>query len=297
MRGGLREHGGEAKIGFGDNVIATGLARGAAARGKRVAFGDGKTILWDHNSEDIFKNNPNIAPPGSEGESGLEWIPFYRGNRGYNRQSADGSRWIWNYQFRPNPGEIFFDEKELREATKHGSGFVIIEPAVPHWKSSYRNKDWGQLKYWKVAKKLKRAGYDVRQFQYGHGGHNIEHCTQIKTRTFRQAVAILARAALFIGPEGGMHHAAAAVGIPAVVLFGGFIPPSVSGYETHTNLTGGAQACGSLKKCDHCLKAMENITVGDVEAAAIAWLKKTNTESSAALGAATISGSMVSPIS
>jgi ADP-heptose:LPS heptosyltransferase len=79
----------------------------------------------------------------------------------------------------------------------------------------------------------------------------------------------LARAKLYIGAEGGLHHAAAALGVPAVVLFGGFIPPLVTGYETHINLTGGAQeACGSLKPCDHCRKAMDAISVEEVAAAA-----------------------------
>jgi ADP-heptose:LPS heptosyltransferase len=65
---------------------------------------------------------------------------------------------------------------------------------------------------------------------------------------------------LYIGPEGGLHHGAAAVGIPAVVLFGGFIPPQVTGYKTHVNLTGGADFfCGSLQACKHCAEAMERI--------------------------------------
>jgi len=49
-----------------------------------------------------------------------------------------------------------------------------------------------------------------------------------------------------------------------VVLFGGFIPPSVTGYAAHANLTGGAEACGSLKPCPHCRKAMEAISVEEV---------------------------------
>jgi hypothetical protein len=32
-------------MGYGDELMATGMARGAAARGKRVAFGDGQRII------------------------------------------------------------------------------------------------------------------------------------------------------------------------------------------------------------------------------------------------------------
>ena len=261
-------------MGFGDQIIATGLAKGAAARGKRIAFGDGKQILWDHHSEEIFRNNPNIAPPGSEQAADLEWIAFYRGNRLYNRVSSDGTKWKWNHNFRVTPGEIYFDEKEINAAKLHGSGFIIIEPSVPNWKGCAINKDWGQIKYWKLAKRLKWAGLDVRQFKYG-GYRQNEHCKEIKTPTFRQACAVLANAKLYIGPEGGMHHAAAALGISAVVLFGGFIPPSVSGYDIHTNLTGSASACGSLKRCDHCIRAMHAISLDEVEGAALKYLNAT----------------------
>ncbi len=258
-------------MGYGDQLIGTGLAKGAAARGKRIAFGDGRQIIWDHHSEEIFKNNPNIAKPGSEGADDLEWIPFHRGNRLYNRLSSDGTRWIWNDKFRVIPGEFYLEEKEKSVAAHHGSGFVIIEPSLPAHKSSSINKTWPFIKYWKLAKRLKRNGYDARQFRYS-SYRQIEHCAQIKTASFRQACAILANAKLYVGPEGGMHHAAAALGIPAVVLFGGFIPPEVTGYDSHTNLTGGARACGSLRRCEHCLRAMETISLAQVEDAAYKYL-------------------------
>jgi len=55
----------------------------------------------------------------------------------------------------------------------------------------------------------------------------------------------------------------------AIVLFGGFVPPAVTGYPMHRNLTGGAEACGSFNRCDHCLAAMRAISVDEVHAAAV----------------------------
>jgi len=97
-------------MGIGDQLIATGLARGAQDRGKRIAFGDGHRIRWDKNSPDIFRKNKNIAIPGSEGAKDLEWIPFYTGSRLYNKQG--NNRWIWNMDFKATPGEIFLDRDE-----------------------------------------------------------------------------------------------------------------------------------------------------------------------------------------
>lgn len=258
-------------MGVGDNLLATGLARGAAARGKRIAFGDGQSIIWDHHSETIFRGNPNIAPPGSEGAHDLQWIAHYRGRRLYNRQA--GNKWHWNITFRATAGEVFFTADELHQARRAGQGFVLIEPNVPTFKTCAPNKQWPVDRYDKLARYLRKDGYEVGQFLYG-SGHQIPAARQIKTRGFRDALAMLAQASLYIGPEGGLHHGAAAVGIPAVVLFGGFIPPSVTGYDSHTNLTGGAEACGSLRKCEHCLAAMDVISIEDVHSAATDYLKR-----------------------
>lgn len=258
-------------MGLGDQMMATGMARGAKARGKRIAFGDGQKIIWDHHSEMIFRGNPNIAPPGSERDGGLQWIPYYRGNRGYNRQVGD--RWTWNYDFHASPGEVFFSEQEKAFARHFGSDFVVIEPNVPEFKSVAPNKQWPVARYRELAMRLMADGVKVSQFIYG-SGVVIAGARQIKTPDFRHALAVLSKAALYIGPEGGLHHGAAAVGVPAVVLFGGFIPPSVTGYATHTNLTGVETiACGSIQPCAHCKAVMESISVADVLEAARVHLK------------------------
>jgi hypothetical protein len=69
---------------------------------------------------------------------------------------------------------------------------------------------------------------------------------QIKTKGFRHALAVPQNASLYIGPEGGLHHAVASVGVAAVVLFGDFIPPAVTGYSHHANLTGGGDGARKM---------------------------------------------------
>jgi ADP-heptose:LPS heptosyltransferase len=242
------------------------MARGAKARGKRIAFGDGKRIIWGPWSEIIFRGNPNIARPGEERASDIDWIAHHKGHRLYNSLSPDRSRWLWNMDFRPTPGEMFFDATELAFAEAYGAGFVLIEPNVPWAKSVAPNKDWGRARYQTIADRLIAEGRRVIQF--AHGRDRLSGAAPVSAPDFRHALAVLSRASLYIGPEGGLHHGAAAVGVPAVVLFGGFIPPQVTGYPTHTNLTGGARACGSLNRCDHCRAAMDAISVDEVMAAA-----------------------------
>jgi ADP-heptose:LPS heptosyltransferase len=255
-------------VGLGDQLIGAGLARGAFERGKRIAFGDGKRIMWDQHSREMFASNPNIAEPGNERAADLEWVPFYKGNRLYNRQAP--GRWVWNMDFRATPGEMFFSHQEQAEGRRYGAGFVLIEPYVAPWKASSVNKDWGRANYQAVAERLLQAGHTVLQLRYPQGGPALMGTKMVTSRSFRDALSIMQNAALYIGPEGGLHHGAAAVGVPGVVLFGGFIPPAVTGYTSHTNLTGNStEACGSLRPCPHCRAAMAAISVDQVTEAAL----------------------------
>src|SRR5262249_3229320 len=90
--------------------------------------------------------------------------------------------------------------------------------------------------------------------------------------TFRDALCVLSLARLYIGPEGGLHHAAAALGVPAVVIFGGFNSPKATGYAWHSNIVAPGEPCGTVAYCLHCRDAMKSITVERVLNAARAEL-------------------------
>ena len=92
---------------------------------------------------------------------------------------------------------------------------------------------------------------------------NIPDVTNIHNISFRSACAVLSKTDLFIGTEGGMHHAAAALNKKAVVIFGGFIDPSITGYNFHKNIyiKNLNSPCGSKYQCEHCKKCMDLITV------------------------------------
>jgi Glycosyltransferase family 9 (heptosyltransferase) len=246
-------------MGVGDDIMATGMARGAKARGERFAFGDGIRIRWGPHSREVFRGNPNVAWPGEERASDIRWCNYYKGHRIYNHQSV--GRWIWNYDFKAPPGEFFFDDLEKQFAIRR-PGAVLIEPNVPWHKSVAVNKDWGVARWQLLSDKMRIAGIRVCQTSYGK--MRLAGVEFLPTQTFRQAAAALSGFDLAIVPEGGLHHAAAAVGTPAIVIFGGFIPPQVTGYADHVNLTGGADACGSWSRCQHCRQALDAITVWEV---------------------------------
>jgi ADP-heptose:LPS heptosyltransferase len=268
-----------AVMGYGDEIIGSGLARGAARRGKRIAFGDGKRIIWSRQASEIYLYNPNVAPPGSEHRAtDLEWIEYYKGRRLYAH--VEGGRWLF-HDFQCKPGEIYFgaDEIEriaqwrwpLTEFKGRPVGPIIIEPNVkPHGACAGANKQWPVDRYLSVASELVNEGYWVARM--GPGG-NSEHAElrRIPTVSFREALMVMSQAQLYIGPEGGLHHAAAALGVPAVVIFGGFNTPRSTGYPWHVNITVG-EPCGNTQACPHCIEAMKSIGIDRVLAAAHAQL-------------------------
>lgn len=259
-------------MGYGDELIASGLARGAAARGKRVAFGDGRRIIWSAQSHQIFRGNPNVAKPGSEQSGDLEWIAHYRGNRLYG--SLDGNHWRFR-DFECPPGELMFDDEEIGfAALRPPQPFIVIEPRVkPFGACAGSNKQWPVLRYAKLADELKReTGIRVVQLVPTGWQPLLSRVEVVVTPSFRHAVAVLRHAALYIGPEGGLHHGAAAVGTLAVVIFGGFNTPRSTGYPWHENLTVG-EPCGTTAACDHCRAAMASIGVDQVRQAALRQLQ------------------------
>lgn len=250
-------------MGYGDELIATGLARGAASRGKRIAFGTGQRIIMTSQSAEIFRNNPNIARPGEEGLPNIEWIHHYQGHRNYATQVGN----VWH--FRPTkmiPGEVFFTPEEVAFGASFGNQIdVILEPRVKrHGACVGTNKQWPIYRYQKLAQLLTENGVRVAQMVPPRVVPVLRDVRTIATPSFRQGLAVLSTAKLYIGPEGGLHHGAAAVGTKAIVLFGGFPSPTSTGYDNHINLTGGAEPCGRMSECSHCRAAMHRISVEEV---------------------------------
>jgi hypothetical protein len=174
-------------------------------RGKRVAFGNGRRIIWSRQAHEVFKGNPNVAPPGSEGAADLEWCHHYRGHRLYG-ESSEG-HWRFN-EFRCPPGEVYFDAGETAAIARWGMPRpVVIEPTVKDMGACVgANKQWPVECYLQVAAGLTDDGEFPVSLGPTRGGW--ETLPRVITATFRDALCILSLARLYIGPEGAMHHAA-----------------------------------------------------------------------------------------
>lgn len=245
-------------MGIGDEIMVTGEVARLVSQSRtirRVAVLNPRRygLRW----HDIWDGNPRIAKPGESFQGTIFNAPS---ERPYIAGKSD-NKWTWK-RYGPTKGEIY-----LREEDKaYGAGLsnaVIIQPVIKA--SASPNKNW-LVRYWRQLVSEHRG---VRWVQVGDDATQaLPGAEFLHTPNFRAACGALAGARAAVLQEGGLHHAAAALGVRAVVIFGGFISPSVTGYNTHRNLffsSGGHPlGCGMRGLCDHCTQAMQSITPHDV---------------------------------
>jgi ADP-heptose:LPS heptosyltransferase len=244
-------------LGLGDWVLSTADAKYYnELHNLRVVFAnEARKISYNW---DIFKNNPRIAEKPEPGEQVVR-IENYAGNRPYIADITE-ERFTWNYNFKASPGEFWLDKQELKIGVEDA---VIIEPYVKDHHIFSQNKAWPLERWMELVKSL-----DLNWVQLGPPDRKaLPGVRKINTRRFREALPYLNKAKLVVTTDGGLHHSRAALGKDAVVLWGGLVPPTVLGYDLHTNIWHGAEPCGNRSLCDHCREAMESISVEEVKEA------------------------------
>lgn len=151
-------------------------------------------------------------------------------NRGCNRKNI--KRWVWNRAHKAKPAEVFFARQELVRWNVLKTPFIVIEPNIKPRASPC--KQWPFEYYQQIVTRL-RGQVPFLQLVPKHGQQRVlKGVTTVQTN-LRETAGYLSKALLFLGPEGGMHHIAAAVRCPAIVIFGAYIPPSITGYNFHHN--------------------------------------------------------------
>lgn len=232
-----------------------------------IVIGDGEREIW----HEIFDGNPHVTRladvlPGQP----VVWLENYTGRRPYidYKLTRSPDRHFFK-PYRARRGDLFFTAAELERADTvlRSLGptrmpLVSVEPHV----DSRPNKDWGFARWQRVVDLLAPRAVCL---QPSYGKPVLAGVRAIPW-SFRSYAALLARCDLHIGPEGGLHHAAAALGRPAVVIFGGRIHPDLTGYSSHTNLYRDVPGspCGMVAPCAHCRRCLDSIAVEEVVAAA-----------------------------
>lgn len=232
--------------------MASGAARVAQRtdpRKCRVTYA-GKPAKWS----EVWNANPRIARLSEVGD--FQDLPGrdMANMRPYHTGKTP-ERWSYNLDFRPEVGELYFTNAERSFAAQYRPQ-IVVEPHIKPGASP--NKQWP---HWhKFARIATDAGYELTQLG-ASGTRALRGARMIVTPTFKLACAVLARARAVVTHEGGLHHAAAALGVPGVVIFGHFTPVELTGYAIHRNLgVSLGEACGMRVPCTHCAAAMKAIT-------------------------------------
>lgn len=232
--------------------MAAGAARASYARtGRRVQ-------IFDRNGQPrwhpLWEGLQYIARPGETGA--FDRITNGPGVRPYHTGKSN-ERWTYNLDFRADRAEIVLTDAELAFGAQL-AGRIIVEPHIKAKASP--NKQWGWVRWNKLAYLARERGIVVTQLGID-GTATLEFADFVATPTIRHAAAVLRHARAAVLPEGGLHHLAAAVGLPSVVLFGGFTPVELTGYEGHVNIGASlGDACGMRVPCKHCEQWMASIT-------------------------------------
>lgn len=263
-------------MGFGDEIMATGQARKVYDQdpSRRVAICDHAGRPRWH---EVWLHNPVIALPETiRSQESVHVVTNDKFTRPYVQYPfTQDTGWRWTgWQARDYVGEIWLTdaEKVVGQQLRADLGpFVLIEPSTKH--GSTVNKDWGLDRYQQVVSRLPHIPF-VR-VKHAHTvdprplrGGNVR---ELNGLTFREVVGILMAATAYAGAEGALHHAAAAVGTPAVVIFGGCVSVDALGYPEQTNIadTGPGSPCGSWLPCRHCEHALAGISVETVTTAVL----------------------------
>jgi ADP-heptose:LPS heptosyltransferase len=140
------------------------------------------------------------------------------------------------------------------------------------------NKDWPD-EFWNVVvEEISRFGtaIEIGSLAGAIPANPYAYLDLREKTTLEQLAALISVADLYAGPVSGPMHIAAAAGIPAVVIYGGYESPTgYDGYPQHVSLYSPLPCapCWKADACPYGRKCLTMIEPSDVLAAARALLK------------------------
>lgn len=250
-------------MGLGDEIMALGRAEREFERtGERVKILEAHGTTRDHI---IWHNNP------AWDKNGKKSITDASGARPYVNFNAGDAR--FNLDYRPRAGRIYVPDEYRQD--KPQTPYAVINP---HLKSGASpNKSYGFDRW---AEVIENFPIQVFQLMQDPSERILPRAVAMPTPNLYDAVAMIENAAVVMCNEGGMHHMAASVRTPAVVYFGSFIPPSVTGYDFHYNIAVETQHgyCGKWSHCKQCEKSKQSVAPALVREKAILLMESFNAD-------------------
>lgn len=256
-------------MGLGDEIMALGEADALYEQtGQPVSI---VNELGSPRFSPIWINSPSISPTAAVK------LNNSAGNRPYIKHWKHRQA-VFNVNYRPRAGKICLTEQE-KAFYRPEKPYIVVAPSVK--KNASANKNWGESRWEKTLTLLQeglKEPIHVVQLLADQRETPIKGAMGIPTPDVRLAAAVISGAKLVLCNEGGNHHMAASFGVPAVVIFGSFIPPEVTGYKIHANICVETEHgyCGKFDPCHICQKSLSKITPELVASLAIGFLGGTH---------------------
>lgn len=244
-------------MGLGDEIMALGVAeRLYEQTGKPVRI---ECALGTVRHHLIWEGNPAYSKTASQAiVDGGGYRPYI--------ESWKGRKANFNLDYAARAGKIYIPESARASAPQLKPPYAIVAPFLKSGASP--NKDWGAARWEQV---IRNFPVPVYQLCPDAKTQAIPGAVAVQTPDLYSALVCIEGAAVVMAAEGGTHHMAASLGVPAVVVFGSFVPPQVTGYEFHHNIAVDTEHgyCGNWEPCTACAESLAEITPAQVRRAAL----------------------------
>ena len=269
-------------MGWGDYIMASGHVRRIKINNPQIQVLIKSPFNTTQFYRDVFKNNPYITH-----ENDLKKDrPLIRINRvEAGKVNKEKNRIIWNNERVSEVGDFYSSNQEVEFANKfliqankdwvsknkkkpkaviYISDTAKTTTTVKNEKtkkfnySHYINKEWGKKKWSEFINMIEKDYLVIKSSPTNET--NTINVYSAKC-DFRSIKAIMDKSDFFIGNEGGLSHLWATTRKKGIVLFGHWIPPYLTGYSFHTNISANTNNhCGSLDICDDCQNFFKNLS-------------------------------------
>lgn len=263
-------------MGYGDEIMVTGYAKILKQKypdHQIVAGNKERGIVTD---SIIFNNNPYIKRFSKLKNTKTIWIDSYSGHRPYFIKETE-DKYYWNMNYEVKAGDLFFSREEIQFASniilsakkwwgqRNNNKFkkiIFLEPSriKTSKNNASENRNWG-IEKWKSFLNIHKHEYLFLQSIFSDSDQ-FDGIYNFKSG-FRDACAVLNQCDYAVGGEGGFTHAAGALEMKGLFIYGGWIDPKITGYSIHKNIYIDIEGspCGMKIPCKHCEKCNEIITV------------------------------------
>ena len=282
-------------MGYGDEIMASFVVceLGKKYPHKKIAISAPHSFPnlrpWDLQQRSIYQNNPYLVDPEDVGDIDQERLIYYpdwkcrRDRLPYGKFPSTHKEDVYRYKklldyepevyrwlmdehytnkdgskgFRAFPGAIFFTEDEqdrIKKLTNAYHEHVLIMPQSP-----CLEKNWGLDKWANLIKGLDE------NYKFLHAGKSpiLQGVEFYRTQSFRDFLMLVSAVKAVLTTAGGAHHSAAALGTPAMVLFGGNCGRDHMAYDDHLNISIDLKetpcCCRSGSNCAYCIQCWENL--------------------------------------